>query len=100
LLDVRFPRRSGERRGRANSRADAQENLFHPDTDPAPQKENCHCGEKEITDANPIANAAGCRFAEKEKVSCARGNAIAHNLAKKKEGFANTGGIAITVAKS
>jgi hypothetical protein len=98
---VHLPGRPRQQRRRANSRAGPEEDFFHADSDAAPKKENNRCGyQKEIANANPISNAVGCRFAKKEKVSCARGNAIGHNFAKKKEGFANTGGIAITVAKS
>ena len=96
---MHLPCRSRRQGCRGNTWSGAQENFCHTNSNSAPEKENDDCSKKEATDADPIANAVGCRFAKKEKVSCARGNAIGHDFAKKKESFANTGGIAITVAE-
>ena len=95
MFDLRLHRCSGERCGRANFRTNAEEDIFHADADPAPQKENnrCYCGKKEIAGANTNS------FKKISAVGEGIADSIAHGFAEKKESVVRAGGNAVSNAK-
>ena len=81
--------RSGERRGRADTWSDAQENFLHSDANSASKKENHDRDEKEIADANTVPNWIAFGFAKKKEESVSGGR-IAVDYAKKGESFTDS----------
>ena len=76
---MRLHRCSGERCGRANARTSTEENFFHADADPAPEKENdnLNCGEKEIADTDAHTNSV----TQEEIFDNSQGRGIARPIA-------------------
>jgi hypothetical protein len=87
-----------ERRGRADVRADAEEDFLHTNTDAAQEKEVYRC-EKEISDANTVTDFI-THYVTQKKESSVHRRRIASGNAEEEKDFTNSNPDVYTFAAS